>query len=85
MNVFLLVTKSIFDGIAIDNSIFSSNTARVNLFLQKFTFYVCSMARINNLSDRSMDKRNVRGLVPCWGQDGSRAHVPQRPIDSSNI
>ena len=47
---------------------------------------VCwSMARINDLCDGSMDKLKVRGLVPCFGQDGYRAQVPQRPIDSYNI
>ncbi len=44
---------------------------------------VCwSMARINDLWDGSMDKRKVRGLVPCCGEDGYRAQVPQRLIDS---
>ncbi len=47
---------------------------------------VCwSMARINDLRDGSMDKRKVRSLVPCCGQDGKRAQVPQHPIDSYNI
>ena len=45
----------------------------------------CSMARINDLWVVSMDKRKVRGLVPCCGQDGYRAQIPQRPIDSYNI
>ncbi len=40
-----------------------------------------SMARIYNLWDGSLNKRNVRGLVPCCGQDGYRAQVPQHPID----
>ncbi len=49
-------------------------------------FVVCwSMARINDLWDGSMDKRKVRSLVPCCGQDGNRAQVPQHPIDSYNI
>ena len=44
---------------------------------------VCwSMARINDLWDGSLDKRS---LVPCCGQDGNRAQVPQHPIDSYNI
>ncbi len=43
------------------------------------------MARINNLLDGSIDKCKVRGLVPCHGQDGYRAQVPQRPIYSYNI
>ncbi len=42
-------------------------------------------ARINDLLDGSMDKRKVRGLVPCCGQDGYRAQVSQRPIDSYNF
>ena len=42
-----------------------------------------SMARINDLWDGSMDKRKVRSLVPCCGQDGNRAQVPQHPIDSN--
>ncbi len=41
---------------------------------------VCwSIARINDLWDGYMDKRKVRSLVPCCGQDGNR---PQHPIDS---
>ncbi len=32
-----------------------------------------------------MDKRKVRSLVPCCGQDGIQAQVPQHPIDSNNI
>ena len=39
----------------------------------------CSMAKINDLWDGSMDKRKVRGLVLCCGQDGYRAQVPQHP------
>ena len=36
--------------------------------------FVCwSMARMNELWDGSMDKRKVRGLFPCCGQDGYRA------------
>ncbi len=45
----------------------------------------CSMAKINNLWDGSMDQRKMRGLVPSSGQDGYRAQVPQHPIDSYNI
>ncbi len=46
---------------------------------------VCwSMARINDLWDRSMDQRKVSSLVPCCGQDGNRAQVPQHLIDSYN-
>ena len=44
-----------------------------------------SMARINYLWDGSIDKHKVLGLVPCYGQDGYQAQVPQRPIDSYNI
>ncbi len=41
------------------------------------------MARINDLLDGSLDKRRkVRVLVPCYGQDGYRAQIPQNPIDS---
>ncbi len=29
-----------------------------------------------------MDKRKVRLLVPCCGQDDYQAQVPQHPIDS---
>ena len=36
------------------------------------------MARFYDLWDRS----KVRGLVPCCGQDGYQAQVPQHPIDS---
>ena len=47
---------------------------------------VCwSMARINDLWDGSMNKRKERSLVPCCGQNGNRAQVPQHPIDSNNI
>ncbi len=47
---------------------------------------VCwSMTRINDLWDGSMDKRKVRSLVPCCGQDGNRAQVPQHSIDLYNI
>ena len=46
---------------------------------------VCwNMARINDLWNRSMDKRKVRCLV-SYVQDGNRAQVPQHPIDSYNI
>ncbi len=45
----------------------------------------CIVAKINDLWDGSMDQRMVRGLIPCCGQDGYRAQVPQHPIDSSNI
>ena len=45
----------------------------------------CSMAKIYELWYRSMDKRKVRGLVPCCGQDGYRAQVLQHSIDSYNI
>ncbi len=31
----------------------------------------CSMAKINDLWDGSMDKSKVRSLVPCCGQDGN--------------
>ncbi len=47
---------------------------------------VCwSMARINDLWDVSLEKRTVHSLVPCCGQDGNRAQVPQHPIDSYNL
>ena len=39
------------------------------------------MAKINDLWDGSLDKRKVRSLAPCCGQDGYRARVPQHPID----
>ena len=42
----------------------------------------CSMAQIDDLWNWSMDKREVRGLVPCCGQDGYRDQVPQHPKDS---
>ncbi len=45
----------------------------------------CSMAKINDLCDGSMDKRKVRSLVPCCGQDGNRAQVLQHSIVSYNI
>ncbi len=34
---------------------------------------LCSMASINDLWDGSLDKRKVRGLVPCCGQNGYRS------------
>ncbi len=43
------------------------------------------MVKFNDLWDGFMDKRWVRGLVPCCGQDGYRAKVLQHPIDSYNI
>ncbi len=43
------------------------------------------MAKIYYLLDGSMDQRKVYGLVPCFGQVGYRAQVPQHPIDSYNI
>ncbi len=47
---------------------------------------VCwSMARINALWDGAMDKRKVRGLVPCCVQDGYRAQVPQHPFNPYNL
>ena len=49
------------------------------------TFVCCSMAQINDLWDGSMDQRKERGLVSCCGQDGYRAQVLQRHIDSYNI
>ncbi len=42
---------------------------------------VVSIARINDLWDEYMDKRKVRGLLPCFGQDGYRAQVPQCLLD----
>ncbi len=36
---------------------------------------LCSMARIQDILDGSLDKRKVRGLVPYYGQDGFRAQV----------
>ncbi len=45
----------------------------------------CSMAKINDIWDGSMDQRKMSGLVPCCGQDGCRAQVPQHPIHSYNI
>ena len=48
-------------------------------------FVCCSMDKINDIWDGSMDKRKVRSLVPCCGQDGIQAQVPQHPIDSNNI
>ena len=29
-----------------------------------------------------MDQRKVRGLIPCCGQNGYRAQVPQHPLDT---
>ncbi len=40
------------------------------------------MAKINDIWDGLIDKREVHGLVPCCGQDGYRAQVPLHPIDS---
>ena len=34
-------------------------------------------ARIYDLWDGFLDKRKVRGLVPCCGQDGHGAQIPQ--------
>ena len=38
----------------------------------------CSMAK----GMGSLEKSKVRGLLPCCGQDGYRAQLPQLPIDS---
>ena len=35
-----------------------------------------------DLSDGSLDKRKVRGLVSSYSQDGYQAQVLQHPIDS---
>ncbi len=39
-------------------------------------------ARINDLWDGSLDKRKVRSLVPCCGQESTviKAEAPQHPI-----
>ncbi len=41
-----------------------------------------SVARIYVLFEGSFDKCKVHGLVPCCGQYGYQAQVPQHPIDS---
>ena len=51
----------------------------------KILIVMYGMEKINDLWDGSMDKRKVRSLVPCCGQDGNWAQVPQHPIDSYNI
>ncbi len=43
---------------------------------QRVVCLLCSIARIYYLWDGSLDKRKVRGLVPCCGQNGYRAQVP---------
>ena len=60
-------------------------TFRQRAWNQRVGCLLCSMARINDLWDGSLDKHKVRGLVPCCGQDCYRAQVPQHPIDSFNI
>ncbi len=45
------------------------------------SFMLCFNARFSDLFDGSLEKRKVRGLVPCCGQDGYRAQVPQHPIE----
>ena len=53
-------------------------------FNQRFGCLLCSMARIYNQWDGSLDKRKVSDLVVhCCCQDGYRAQVPQHPIYSS--
>ncbi len=42
----------------------------------------CSMARIYDIRDGYLDKRKVRSMVLCCGEDVYRAQVPQHPIDS---
>ena len=51
--------------------------------IKEFFCLLYSMAWIYDLWDGSLDKRKVRGLVPCCGQDGylHLAKVPQHPID----
>ncbi len=46
-----------------------------------YAIVCCSMAKINDIWVGSVDKRRVRGLVPCCGQDGYRAKVKQLPMD----
>ncbi len=47
---------------------------------QRVGYLLCSMAKIYDIWDGSLDKRKVTGLVPCYGQDGYRAQVLQQPI-----
>ena len=47
---------------------------------QRVGCLLCCMAKIYDLWDGTLDKRRVRGLVPCCVQDGYRAQVPQQPI-----
>ncbi len=49
---------------------------------QRVDCLLCSMARIHELLDGSLDKRKLRGLVLCCGQDGYGAQVPQHPINT---
>ncbi len=46
--------------------------------------WVSAMVSFYDLSDVSLEKDKVRGLVPCCGQDGYRAQVSQRPIDTNH-
>ncbi len=57
-------------------------TSRERSCNQRTGCLLWSKARIYDLWDGCLDKRKVRGQVPCCGQDGYRAQVPQHPLDS---
>ena len=58
------------------------NSSRCIFGISRFGCLLCSMARIYDQWDGSLDKRKVYGLVPCCCQDGYLGQVPQHPIDS---
>ncbi len=60
----------------------SARTFRQRSYNQKVGCLLCSMDRIFDILDGSLDKRKVRCLVLCCGQDGYRTQIPQHSIDS---
>ncbi len=44
--------------------------------VQNVGFLLCRMAKIYDLLDGSLEKRKVRGLIPCFGQDGYQVQEP---------
>ncbi len=65
-----------------DCQLYCRTTSRQGSCNLRVAWLLCSIARIYNLWNGSMDKREVRGLIPCCGHYGYRAQVPQHPLDS---
>ena len=54
---------------------YTVKTSRKGPCNQRVGCLLCSMARIDDILDGSSDKRKVRDLVSCCGQDGYRAQA----------